>query len=73
MQHISLTRTVVYTVTCGALLYPVGALTGAVFMNQFLPGQDTLGCACRITGSLVRLGGIAAPCQRVSGRALLGN
>ena len=44
MQHISPTRTVVYTVTCGALLYPVGALTGAVFMNQFLPGQDTLGC-----------------------------
>ena len=72
MQHISLTRTAVYRNVWGFAV-PGGALTGAVFMTQFLPGQDTLGCACRITGSLVRLGGIAAPCQRVSGRALLGN
>lgn len=74
MQHISPTRTAVYRNVWGFAVSGE-ALTGAVFMTQFLPGQDTLGCACRITGSLARLGGggIAAPCQRVSGRALLGN
>lgn len=43
MQHISPTHTAVYRNVWGFAV-PGGALTGAVFMTQFLPGQDTLGC-----------------------------